>query len=187
MASSGGAGRHRAGDASLALRRVALGFVRLRPDVPCALRATMVILRPSFAYGPGQEATKLVPHVITKLLAGQSPSSARVIECSTSSSRPTSPRPISRRPWHPTSRARRSTSAPGTSRPSVRSSRPSSSSSGPRRVRLCSAAYRSGRSSSRSRSTPRWRQRSDGAQTPLVEGLRQTIAWYRAAVPSGGA
>ena len=33
----------------------------------------MVILRPSFAYGPGQEATKLVPHVITKLLAGESP------------------------------------------------------------------------------------------------------------------
>ena len=25
----------------------------------------MVILRPSFAYGPGQETTKLVPHVIT--------------------------------------------------------------------------------------------------------------------------
>jgi nucleoside-diphosphate-sugar epimerase len=25
------------------------------------------------------------------------------------------------------------------------------------------------------------------ARTPLVEGLRQTIGWYRAAVPSGGA
>jgi nucleoside-diphosphate-sugar epimerase len=32
-----------------------------------------VILRPSFAYGPGQEATKLVPHVITRLLGGESP------------------------------------------------------------------------------------------------------------------
>ena len=39
-----------------------------------ALFATpIVILRPSFAYGPGQEATKLVPHVITTLLAGGSP------------------------------------------------------------------------------------------------------------------
>ena len=33
----------------------------------------LVILRPSFAYGPGQEVTKLVPHVISKLLAGESP------------------------------------------------------------------------------------------------------------------
>lgn len=39
-----------------------------------ALFATpIVILRPSFAYGPGQETTKLVPHVITTLLAGGSP------------------------------------------------------------------------------------------------------------------
>ena len=39
-----------------------------------ALFATpIVILRPSFAYGPGQETTKLVPHVITALLAGRSP------------------------------------------------------------------------------------------------------------------
>jgi nucleoside-diphosphate-sugar epimerase len=39
-----------------------------------ALFATpIVILRPSFAYGPGQEVTKLVPHVITTLLAGGSP------------------------------------------------------------------------------------------------------------------
>ena len=36
-------------------------------------RTPVVILRPSFAYGPGQETTKLVPHVITKLLAGESP------------------------------------------------------------------------------------------------------------------
>ena len=35
--------------------------------------ARVAILRPSFAYGPGQEATKLVPYVITTLLAGQSP------------------------------------------------------------------------------------------------------------------
>src|SRR4029079_6163859 len=33
----------------------------------------VVVLRPSFAYGPGQETTKLVRHVIQKLLAGQSP------------------------------------------------------------------------------------------------------------------
>lgn len=33
----------------------------------------VVILRPSFAYGPGQDTTKLVPHVITRLLAGESP------------------------------------------------------------------------------------------------------------------
>jgi nucleoside-diphosphate-sugar epimerase len=33
----------------------------------------VAILRPSFAYGPGQEPTKLVPHVITTLLAGESP------------------------------------------------------------------------------------------------------------------
>jgi nucleoside-diphosphate-sugar epimerase len=35
--------------------------------------APVVILRPSFAYGPGQEPTKLVPYVITTLLAGDSP------------------------------------------------------------------------------------------------------------------
>ena len=33
----------------------------------------VTILRPSFAYGPGQEATKLVPYVITTLLAGLNP------------------------------------------------------------------------------------------------------------------
>jgi UDP-glucose 4-epimerase len=33
----------------------------------------VVTLRPSFAYGPGQERTKLVPHVITRLLDGESP------------------------------------------------------------------------------------------------------------------
>ena len=37
----------------------------------------MVILRPSYVYGPGQEQTKLIPHVITTLLEGGSPSSAR--------------------------------------------------------------------------------------------------------------
>jgi UDP-glucose 4-epimerase len=39
-----------------------------------ALFATpVVVLRPSFVYGPGQETTKLVPHVVTELLAGRSP------------------------------------------------------------------------------------------------------------------
>ena len=35
--------------------------------------APVVTLRPSFAYGPGQERTKLIPHVITSLLEGGSP------------------------------------------------------------------------------------------------------------------
>ena len=35
--------------------------------------APVVTLRPSFAYGPGQEATKLIPHVTTALLEGRSP------------------------------------------------------------------------------------------------------------------
>jgi nucleoside-diphosphate-sugar epimerase len=33
----------------------------------------VVILRPSYAYGPGQEKTKLIPYVTTALLAGESP------------------------------------------------------------------------------------------------------------------
>ncbi len=44
----------------------------------------VVILRPSFAYGPGQETTKLIPHVITSLLAGESPalsSGERRLDC----------------------------------------------------------------------------------------------------------
>jgi UDP-glucose 4-epimerase len=44
----------------------------------------VVILRPSFAYGPGQDATKLIPHVITALLAGGSPklsSGERLLDC----------------------------------------------------------------------------------------------------------
>ena len=49
----------------------------------------VVILRPSFAYGPGQERTKLVLHVITGLLAGESPELSSVSDCSISSSRPT--------------------------------------------------------------------------------------------------
>jgi nucleoside-diphosphate-sugar epimerase len=43
----------------------------------------VVILRPSYAYGPGQERTKLIPHVITALLDGESPqlsSGARLID-----------------------------------------------------------------------------------------------------------
>ena len=46
--------------------------------------APVVILRPSFAYGPGQERTKLIPHVITGLLEGQSPelsSGERLLDC----------------------------------------------------------------------------------------------------------
>ena len=31
------------------------------------------ILRPSYAYGPGQESTKLLPHVISSVLRGESP------------------------------------------------------------------------------------------------------------------
>jgi UDP-glucose 4-epimerase len=46
--------------------------------------APVVILRPSFAYGPGQERTKLIPHVITALLDGGSPelsSGERLLDC----------------------------------------------------------------------------------------------------------
>jgi UDP-glucose 4-epimerase len=44
----------------------------------------VVVLRPSFAYGPGQERTKLIPHVITALLDGDSPklsSGERLLDC----------------------------------------------------------------------------------------------------------
>src|SRR5262245_54602564 len=37
----------------------------------------VVILRPSYAYGPGQERSKLVPYVITALLAGERPQLSR--------------------------------------------------------------------------------------------------------------
>ena len=46
--------------------------------------APVVILRPSFTYGPGQRTTFLIPHVITALLAGRSPelsSGERLIDC----------------------------------------------------------------------------------------------------------
>jgi UDP-glucose 4-epimerase len=46
--------------------------------------APVVILRPSFAYGPRQEPTKLIPHVITELLADRSPqlsSGERLLDC----------------------------------------------------------------------------------------------------------
>jgi nucleoside-diphosphate-sugar epimerase len=33
----------------------------------------VTILRPAYVYGPGQETTKLVPHVITSLIRGESP------------------------------------------------------------------------------------------------------------------
>jgi UDP-glucose 4-epimerase len=44
----------------------------------------VVILRPSFAYGPGQERTKLIPHVITALLEDESPhlsTGERLLDC----------------------------------------------------------------------------------------------------------
>ena len=44
----------------------------------------VVILRPSFVYGPGQERSKLIPHVITTLLEGGSPelsSGERLLDC----------------------------------------------------------------------------------------------------------
>jgi UDP-glucose 4-epimerase len=44
----------------------------------------VVILRPSFAYGPGQERSKLIPHVITALLDDDSPrlsSGERLLDC----------------------------------------------------------------------------------------------------------
>jgi UDP-glucose 4-epimerase len=46
--------------------------------------APVVILRPSFAYGPGQEPTKLIPYVIRTLLEGGSPrlsSGERRLDC----------------------------------------------------------------------------------------------------------
>jgi UDP-glucose 4-epimerase len=46
--------------------------------------APVVILRPSFAYGPGQEQTKLIPHVILGLLGGGNPqlsSGERQLDC----------------------------------------------------------------------------------------------------------
>jgi nucleoside-diphosphate-sugar epimerase len=44
----------------------------------------VVILRPSFVYGPGQESTKLIPHVVTSLLEGESPelsTGERLLDC----------------------------------------------------------------------------------------------------------
>jgi UDP-glucose 4-epimerase len=44
----------------------------------------VVVLRPSYAYGPGQEPTKLIPHVISSLLDGGSPqlsSGERRLDC----------------------------------------------------------------------------------------------------------
>jgi UDP-glucose 4-epimerase len=46
--------------------------------------APVVILRPAFAYGPGQEPTKLIPYVITALLEGRSvelSSGERLLDC----------------------------------------------------------------------------------------------------------
>lgn len=44
----------------------------------------VVILRPSYVYGPGQDTTKLIPHTITTLLEGGSPrlgSGTRLLDC----------------------------------------------------------------------------------------------------------
>jgi nucleoside-diphosphate-sugar epimerase len=46
--------------------------------------APVVILRPAFAYGPGQEPTKLIPYVIKELLEGGSPqltTGERLLDC----------------------------------------------------------------------------------------------------------
>ena len=46
--------------------------------------APVVTLRPSFAYGPGQEPTKLIPHVTIALVEGRSPelsSGERLLDC----------------------------------------------------------------------------------------------------------
>lgn len=46
--------------------------------------APVVTLRPSFVYGPGQEPSKLIPHVATTLLDGGSPalsSGERLLDC----------------------------------------------------------------------------------------------------------
>lgn len=46
--------------------------------------APVVILRPSFVYGPAQDPTKLIPYVITGLLEGGSPqlsSGERLLDC----------------------------------------------------------------------------------------------------------
>jgi len=44
----------------------------------------VVILRPSYVYGPGQDSTKLIPHTIEALLNGESPrlgSGTRRLDC----------------------------------------------------------------------------------------------------------
>ena len=46
--------------------------------------APVVILRPSYVYGPGQDPTKLIPHTISALLEGESPrlgSGMRRLDC----------------------------------------------------------------------------------------------------------
>lgn len=57
----------------------------------------VVILRPSFAYGPGQEPTKLIPYVIRSLLDGRSPELSSGNAGSTASTPRTSLVPTSRR------------------------------------------------------------------------------------------
>jgi nucleoside-diphosphate-sugar epimerase len=64
-----------------ASRWAASGYARM---FHALFDAPVVILRPSFAYGPGQEPTKLIPHVITTLLDGESPelsTGERLLDC----------------------------------------------------------------------------------------------------------
>jgi nucleoside-diphosphate-sugar epimerase len=64
-----------------ASRWAASGYARM---FHALFDAPVAILRPSFAYGPGQEPTKLIPHVITTLLDGESPELStgdRLLDC----------------------------------------------------------------------------------------------------------
>lgn len=64
-----------------ASRWAASGYARM---FHALFGAPVVILRPSFVYGPGQESTKLIPHVVTALLEGESPqlsTGERLLDC----------------------------------------------------------------------------------------------------------
>jgi UDP-glucose 4-epimerase len=64
-----------------ASRWAASGYARM---FHALFGAPVVILRPSFAYGPGQEPTKLIAHVITTLFDGDSPelsTGERLLDC----------------------------------------------------------------------------------------------------------
>jgi UDP-glucose 4-epimerase len=64
-----------------ASRWAASGYARMFHSL---FGTPVVILRPSFVYGPGQESTKLIPHVVTSLLEGESPelsTGKRLLDC----------------------------------------------------------------------------------------------------------